>query len=446
MFIGKVRISINKNIILLFTILLMISIVSSALAMSEYSNSLYNLLGFLWFIVLHLACLIILFMIPMSRGIRLVTVFGLLVRVVLSFVFTYFAENRFFYSDEGSFFYASRAQFEEIFTGVVKDIPYAQEYTTLLKNIYCITGNSTLAVRSINTLLWCIGLYVIYNVYRTAFAGRKDFILLFIYSFMPVEVFYYTNLMREPFITFSLLLALYFLWRWMDNGGLRYACFSALAAAPAFWLHIGNIGIYGVIGLTLLLWNKKAKRWEINFCAKQCIVLIAFFLLFPLMIWKFNNVSTFTFRINSLEDIFFIAGNYTNNNVLAGATSNYLPIIEIHSVGELIYWTLYKFFYFWMSPTPRFWINIKQAMGFFADTAIWIGLVIYICRKVKKKQLEKNALIVFLFIIMFGLTYGIGTSSAGTAMRHRGELLQLFIMCCFMIEKKGDADDTVSVC
>ena len=127
----------------------------------------------------------------------------------------------------------------------------------------------------------------------------------------------------------------------------------------------------------------------------------------------------------------YIVGN-VNTDVFA--RSNYVSFSEINSVWDFLFLTIYRIVYYWISPTPRFWTNFFDVFAFFLDAVPWM-YIFWLFEK-NKRSLGRNYQVFNFTIIIYTFVFGWGTSSAGTAMRHRDMLLGMIILLFFLNGRK----------
>ena len=109
---------------------------------------------------------------------------------------------------------------------------------------------------------------------------------------------------------------------------------------------------------------------------------------------------------------------------------------DLSSPIQVVLMLLYRFVYFWISPSPRFWNSLGQAVSFFMDACVWVMFIGYMIRNACIKKTNRMGGVFILIIVFFTLVYGIGTHTGGTAMRHRGQLLGMLVMCAVLNKKK----------
>ena len=69
-----------------------------------------------------------------------------------------------------------------------------------------------------------------------------------------------------------------------------------------------------------------------------------------------------------------------------------------------------------------------------ADTVPWMLLHMHIIKHGRRK-IDGFYKVYYLIFILFTFVYGWGTLNAGTAARHRDNLVGIFIMCTLMLEE-----------
>ena len=209
---------------------------------------------------------------------------------------------------------------------------------------------------------------------------------------------------------------------------VNFLFFSFLLLSIASILHAGVIFI--VIGYFYYLLKEKSSS-KIQFIKKPIIYILIIVLVFSM--FSFDDIFLRKFsKIESVDSIVDQVAKGTNSS----AGSAYLQGYEINSFRDLIFYSPLKFLYFFFSPVPWEIRNINDVIAFGLDVFIYFYLFYLIVKKVKninwKNPSNQLFLCLLISIITTGFVYALGTSNAGTALRHRYKILILIILAVFV--------------
>lgn len=153
--------------------------------------------------------------------------------------------------------------------------------------------------------------------------------------------------------------------------------------------------------------------------------------------------------ISAIKDMSYFRGRNLEEMVkgtkaaLAGKLPGSIYISKVTSIKDFILTSPVRYFYFLFSPTPNFWRGSMDIFAFFANSSIYIYLIgsslknyLKIKRRIKRRdRVFIESLMIGMFVTTF--VYGMGTTTAGTAIRHRDKILPvLLITYCIIIDKK----------
>lgn len=153
--------------------------------------------------------------------------------------------------------------------------------------------------------------------------------------------------------------------------------------------------------------------------------------------------------VSAIKDMSYFRGRNLEEMVkgtkaaLTGKLPGSIYISKVTSIKDFILTSPVRYFYFLFSPTPNFWRGSMDIFAFFANSSIYIYLIgsslknyLKIKRRIKRRdRVFIESLMIGMFVTTF--VYGMGTTTAGTAIRHRDKILPvLLITYCIIIDKK----------
>lgn len=243
----------------------------------------------------------------------------------------------------------------------------------------------------------------------------------------PITLITRTGILREAlivlFVSYSLL---YFIKAYKNKSmEKRYLPLSFIFVGLASIFHSGVIFIASGYFIYLLRNNKNSKI--------QSFLLL---LIISLLFFIFKDSLLKNFGAMDSEQII----KQQNHKALINAGSSYLKGANIDSIGKTILYLPLRIFYFLYSPTPDMIRGVIDIGVFLLNSTIFIFTTYFSIKyfKIVKKKMntKKKILLKSLFISFFMtvVTFSIGTSNAGTAMRHRDKIV-LFLILMYGILK-----------
>lgn len=320
-------------------------------------------------------------------------------------------------TDAVKFYRVSLDYYNGIFHEFYTNYPY------VLNFLHHVFGPGKMIPLYLNVFCWYL-CWCLIRLFMADCAGRYQKLIVICYSLMPIGIFMTSELLRESIMMLLTGISVYFLWRWMENGRLRYAVLSFISAMPSVLLHPITIALIAGIAFTYLFWSPISHKWHMG-RYKVCFLalcLVAAYIFFHFKIYARWGYFPQTL---SLETI-------TNRHYEDGG-ADYLRNIRVTTILQFIFWTPVRSFYFWFSPLMGQWRGMKDMIAFVADSLLFLVLFVLILRN-RKKNPEFMMGIVILAAYTF--IYAWSTSNAGTAMRHRNMLLAVCLMTLGMTQQK----------
>lgn len=108
--------------------------------------------------------------------------------------------------------------------------------------------------------------------------------------------------------------------------------------------------------------------------------------------------------------------------------SAYLSEITVRSLRDTIIFLPLKLIYFLFSPLPTNWRGLIDIIPFFIDSIWYFICLYYIVRRLKKTPYHCFVLAIGIGWLATAFVFGIGTWTAGTAIRHRNKIFAVLLM------------------
>lgn len=299
---------------------------------------------------------------------------------------------------------------------------YGGLYSKLLGVVLKCAGTSRCVAESFNIV---IGIAFILTVYACStqleFLYTTKRITVLIATFFPYAIYNSVVTYREGIIMFLCLLSFYYLIRWIKSGGILWAVLSLAVSSAACAFHAGVVAL--PIGFSVIFAFYDVNKERMTFRKNS------FFML--LMILSFAGVIVVRYPdifLGKLLSGFEDSGNIITHFNYSYGGSRYLAWINANSLFQVVLFSPLKAFYFAFSPLPLNWRGISDILAFLVDSFFYIFFFCYFIKNRKFLRDYEFFRIIFLVIVATFFIFGIGTWTAGTAMRHRCKVIGLIIL------------------
>lgn len=307
--------------------------------------------------------------------------------------------------------------------------PIKTNYTYVLAAIYRVFGSyGRFAAQFLNVLMsfgtvllscWALRMMEIPRKWRM--------IAVSVVAFMPVTVCLSGILLRESWIQFFLMFSVCCFIRWYLRGGVwnEVACMGATFAAML--MHAGCVGALAVYMFGFLVcrtWKTDGVR---TYVLTVCVMVL---FLLPMLVFPELLLAKFVNAADSGLDIV---------PVVAGST--YLLWMQKLGVGLRLLLSPVRMFYLLFSPLPFDWRGLSDVAVFCIDSLVYIVLVVLMFRPpllggaAQLKRFLGYAVLVLTFV------FALGTTNAGTAVRHRAKFLPVLVLAAAYPAKKTSVSD-----
>ena len=306
--------------------------------------------------------------------------------------------------------------------------------------VYSVTGRSLLIAKSISLLFGIGSVFLGWLLTLRIWDERSASKAGWFFALYPTLILYSCLTLRETYISFFLLVAMFGIVIWAKKQSFKSIILSIFGFTAATFFHGGMI-IGGVTFLTIILFRNihtsliLLKRLVINLKVFLIIFLIS--LIIGIYISQGINIP----KIGSFEALTNLDRFLENINQRRLGDASYPEWLSVNSVNELIYKGPIRIFYFMFSPFLVEIEKISHLFGFF-DSIIYALLVFFTLRN--RKVIWKNIALRTILIVLatYFVAFGLVIGNFGTAVRHRAKFIITFILIIapllpkFIVSKK----------
>lgn len=246
-------------------------------------------------------------------------------------------------------------------------------------------------------------------------------------ALFPTLISYSVLTMREVYICFFLLLAMYGIVNWVRDKSLKSIVLVVIGFVSATFFHGSSIiGLFVFLFLLTLESFKKTFKLLLKKRIDLKILIIIIFsgLIFGLYFMnkiKLPYLQTFEKSINPT----FLKNEVINLKIKGDAA--YPKWTKIDSNIEFLYKIPIRAVYFIFSPFPWDVKKISHLIGLLDSFLYMILVYLIFCNR---KAIWKNPAlrIILIILISYIIIYGLGVSNFGSGIRHRSKFVIEFIL------------------
>lgn len=319
----------------------------------------------------------------------------------------------------------------------MKNHYYLTNYTVFLTYLFKLIGPQRLFAQYINVILGMTTLVYTYKSMRLLEVGKKGVIAaMWILALMPNQVILSSILLRESIIISTFTISMYHLLKWLREGETLPMALSLFFIVLSSVMHSGMLGV--ALGFLIVFASYQRSSGKLKFSKRLIVAVPLALVFFVVLISSGIATSYLNFLLNpdSMSSTEALLDKASIESSDAG--SAYLVGANTDSIPKLLLFLPLKILYFLFSPMPWNWRGMGDSISFVLDSAIilWMFWAIYYPRRKKSTKANPRSRSI-IHIIMLGVwisiaMYSLGTSTAGTAMRHRANFIPAILVCSIL--------------
>jgi len=393
----------------------------------------YNLVDFFSILLLIIITLFIALRWPAVSKILLI---ALAVRLIFLFV-----NNHIFYLPDGDM---DAKNFEQLAWKHSQDGfynnfnnysgPGAYFYSFILAIPYSLFGRSILLVQSLSILVGIGSVFLGWLVAKKLWDNSTAIKVAWSIALFPSIVSYSVLTMREVYISFFLLLAMYGIINWVRSNNYKSIFLIFIGFMGATFFHGASIiGLFVFLFIVALDSFKKAFKSLLTLRINLQILIFIIFSSTILGLYFTNKISLpyiQTFSISSNPSFL----KETINLKVKGDAA-YPEWTKIDSNIELFYKIPIRSVYFLFSPFP--WdVKKKSHVVGVLDSFLYMILVYLIFRNRKAIWKDPALRIILIILLAYIIVYGVGVGNFGSGIRHRSKFaIELILLAAPLIPR-----------
>lgn len=291
---------------------------------------------------------------------------------------------------------------------------------------YSLFGRSILMGQSISLLFGIGTIFFSWKIASILWDNRTANKVGWTIALFPSVVMYSVLFMREAYISFFIVLALYGLVSWIKNKNYKSIILSLIGFVGAALFH-GPMIVGGIIFMIIIFkyyLNRTFKSLiNLRFNFKNLIILSFSSIIIGLYLSNKITIPYLGTFENSINTEFLLL----KTSYAYSGEASWPEWTKATSGIELIYKAPVRSIYFVLSPFP--W-NINKTVQLIAlfDSLLYFYLVCLILYNIKVIWKDPILRIILIILISYILAFGFGVGNFGTSLRHRSKLAFMFII------------------
>lgn len=301
----------------------------------------------------------------------------------------------------------------------------------LLSILYALMDRSLLMAQSVS-LLFGMGTVVLGSLLAKELWGKRTAIKAgWVLALFPTLILYSALVMREAYIWFFVLVALYAVAFWARDNKLRYLFFALSGFTGAAFFH-GAMFVGAVF--FLLYVALRAVRRLFFYLSRSRLQFSSFVLIFSvsfsLLYYVGSGVSlpklgTFQQAINTERIIDIVESRTEGSGGKLGAS--FPDWTQPSTDADMLVKTPLRMAYFTFSPFPWDVRLPSHLIGMF-DGIFYLLLFFLIWRNRRAIWASPATRVILLIVIGYILVFSLGTGNFGTGIRHRAKFVAVLII------------------
>lgn len=304
--------------------------------------------------------------------------------------------------------------------------PQARFISLVIAIPYSLVGRSMLMAKSLSLFFGLASIFVGYFLAKKLWNDHAAKKVGWIMALFPSLVLYSVLTMREMYVCFFLLIALYGVVSWVKKGKFKSILMGMAGFGAATFFHGGMI-IGAMVFLILIGYVSTRKILKSLVKLRMNIKILFLVLIF---------FSSSGYYLSGKVTVSYL-GNFdtlTKTNVILRKTkystageASYPKWTIANSLTELIYKIPVRSIYFVFAPFPWDIKKPSHLIGMF-DAFFYIYLVYLIIKNRKTIWSDPSLRFILIILLAYIIVFSVAVGNFGTTIRHRSKFITIFLL------------------
>jgi 4-amino-4-deoxy-L-arabinose transferase-like glycosyltransferase len=322
----------------------------------------------------------------------------------------------------------------ENFNGDDSRYKNAQFNSWLIAIPYSLFGRSVLMAKSMSLLVGMGSVFMGWLLAKKIWENHVAKKVGWVIALFPSLVLYSVINMREAYIVFFLLVALYGVISWSQTNNLKSIILAMTGFYCASLFHgammVGGIAFLGVVVISI---SKEFIRSLSNYRLNIKYIIIMIPVLIVVASFASNKFSIE--YLGTFERLININYLISKTEAATRGVAAWPEWTIINSPIEMFYKAPIRGMYIVFAPFPWDVIKTKHLIGMF-DAFLFMYLSFLIFKNIKNIWNNFSLRIIFIILLSYIFVFGIGVGNFGTGIRHRSKFVVMFILLAAPLIKK----------
>jgi len=299
---------------------------------------------------------------------------------------------------------------------------------------YSLFGRSVLMAQSISLIFGMSSIYLGWKTAKIIWDVQIANKVAWAIALFPSLILYSVLVLREVYISFFLLVALYGVVSWIKNNDFKSLILIFLGFFAATFFHgamlVGALTFLTIIGvMSFISFLKLLFKYRIKM--KNLMVFLIFVILSSIYL---SGKITVTY-LGSFESVSKIDNLLLKTDNSTRGEASYPEWTKVHSFNELFYKGPIRSLYFVFSPFP--W-DVKKPYHLIGllDAFLYMYLVFLIFQNRKIIWKDPALRVLLIILLSYLIVFGVGVGNFGTGIRHRTKFTIIFILLAAPLIKR----------
>ena len=299
---------------------------------------------------------------------------------------------------------------------------------------YSLFGRSVLMAKSISLLFGMCSVFMGWLLAKKIWENHVAKKVGWVIALFPSLVLYSVINMREAYIVFFILVALYGVVSWSQTNNLKSIILAMTGFFCASLFHgamlVGGIAFLGVVVISISKeFIRSLSNYRLNI--KYIIIMVPV----SMIVGSFASNEFSIEYLGTFERLININYLISKTTMATRGVASWPEWTIINSPIEMFYKGPIRSMYIVFAPFPWDVIKIKHLMGMFDGFLfMYLSFLIFKNRKVIWNNFSLRIILIILLSYIF--VFGIGVGNFGTGIRHRSKLVIMFILLAAPLIKK----------
>ena len=299
---------------------------------------------------------------------------------------------------------------------------------------YSLFGRSLLMAKSISLLFGIGSIFLGWKVAKIIWNERIANKVGWAIALFPSLILYSVLVMREVYVCFFVLVALYGVVKWVKTDDFKSIILAIIGFVGATFFHGALfVGILIFIAIVTISNLKKLFKKYSNFRISLKNLIFLIFIFVSSGYYLSNKIQIpYLGTFDKATDLNYLI---RKTNVSTRGNASWPEWTIPKSSIEIIYKAPVRAMYIVFSPFPWDIKETKHLIGIF-DSFIFMYLTFLIFSNIKTIWNDPSLRIILILLLFYLLVFGIGVGNFGTGIRHRSKFAVMFILLAAPLIKK----------